>query len=394
MAYNILFITPWFPSSPLDGKYNYILHGIEALVRSGNKVSVLVTQPWMPNFFGLMHPAWKRPQLQVDDFDPALNIHLRQYFSIPRYYLHQFSGQLHQFSVAGSIRQLIRAHDIQLIHAHTEQAGFSAASIAKEFKIPSVLTLHGIDTSPHALNTVAKQWHLRNILCGADRVVLVGKPLHAYFASIAGCDDHFRVVPNGFYLPAHLLSSTRKSCDQLLRVISVSNLQEGKGIDLAIKALHHLTISGYNGWTYTIVGDGPELDPLKNIVENLGLTERVFFKGWLHHDQALQLLAEADIFLLPSYREAFGVAYLEAMAMGLLTIGVQGQGPEAFISHGETGYLVPPQDTEAIFRVLRSAIEDWDNALRISAMGREHARNNFTWEKYAEKLKMVYSEVV
>jgi glycosyltransferase involved in cell wall biosynthesis len=70
------------------------------------------------------------------------------------------------------------------------------------------------------------------------------------------------------------------------------------------------------------------------------LDSKVELAGARPHEEIPQYLAAADVFILPSYREAFGIAYLEAMAAGLLVVGVRDQGPSAFIEHGISGLLV------------------------------------------------------
>ena len=388
----ILCVTPWFPNVPTAGHYNYIYHSVDALRRAGHDVTVLVTRPWTPRVFRHIHPDWDRKPLKQELFDPSLNLNVCHYLSIPRNYCYELSGPLYRLGTAHHIRRLIKEHDIQVVHAHTEPVGYAAVPLAHEAGIPAVLTLHGINMAQRMLNTTLKRERVRTTLTDADRVVLVGEPLREYFAALAGWDDHFRVVPNGFFFPEVCRTETRFQQDAPLRIVSVSNLHEGKGIDLNLQALAGLNQYGLRDWHYMIVGGGRERDNLEAMVRDLGLGEQVVFLGLLPHDQVFSALTDADVFLLPSYREAFGIAYLEAMAAGLVTIGVQGQGPEAFIRDGETGYLVPPRDVQAITNLLYTIINDKNEAGRIADAGREHVRQNFTWERHAEKLTAVFTE--
>lgn len=393
MAFRILCITPWFPNTPHEQSGNFIFRSVESLVRAGNRVTVLVTRPWTPKIFGLLHSDWIRPALRTEKFDPALNIQVSHYPSIPRNYFCEYAGELFRLGTDRVVRRLVREFSPHLVHVHTELPAFGAVAVGRELNKPVVVTLHGINCAPRALNTNRKRAILRGTLDGAARVVLVGEPLRSYFAPLAGRDDHFRVVPNGFHLPEMWESRRKNRVGNTLKIISVSNLHEGKGIELNIDALALLRKSGCRDWTYAIVGGGQERARLEARVKALDLNDNVSFCGPRTHDQAMAFLKEADVFLLPSYREAFGVAYLEAMAAGILTIGVQGQGPEAFIRHGETGYLVPPRDVEAIYRLLRSITDNRKTAERIAAAGQEYVRREFTWDRHADKLLTVYAEV-
>lgn len=393
MAFRILCITPWFPNTPHEQSGNFILHSVESLVKAGNRVKVLVTRPWTPTIFGLLHPDWNRPALRTEEFDSSLNIEVVHYPSIPRNYFCEYAGQLFRLGTDITIRRLVREFSPHVIHVHTELPAFGAVRVGSELNRPVVVTLHGINCAPRLLNTARKSAILRGTLDGASRVVLVGESLRSYFAPLASHADHFRVVPNGFHLPERSGSRRRNKADNTLRIISVSNLHEGKGIELNIEALALLKKSGCTDWHYVIVGGGQERRQLAAKVKALDLNDTIAFRGPLPHDQAMALLKDADVFLLPSYREAFGVAYLEAMAAGLLTIGVRGQGPEAFIRHGETGYLVPPRDAEAIYRQLRSIIDNREEADRIAVAGQDHVRREFNWDRHADKLMAVFSEV-
>jgi glycosyltransferase involved in cell wall biosynthesis len=175
----------------------------------------------------------------------------------------------------------------------------------------------------------------------------------------------------------------------------VGNLQEGKGIDLTLTALARLQDAGINGWHYRVVGDGVERAQLEAMSNSLDLGDHVTFAGAIAHHEVPEALIKSDVFVMPSYREAFGIAYLEAMSMARIAIGVQGQGPSQFIRNGETGFLVPPKDIKALADLLR-AIVTGDRARwrTIAAAGALEARSNWSWDAHARSLERVFSEIV
>jgi glycosyltransferase involved in cell wall biosynthesis len=177
------------------------------------------------------------------------------------------------------------------------------------------------------------------------------------------------------------------------RLVSVSNLHEGKGIDITLEALAILDAQGKRDWTYTIVGDGAERRALAASADSLGLGDRVRFAGAQRHDAVFRTLMECDVFVLPSYREAFGIAYLEAMACGLPTIAVRGQGPGAFIEDGRTGFLVAPRSAEAVAACLAQIMSRPEAARAIGERARARAQE-YTWDAHALRLLEVYSEAI
>ncbi len=392
MKLKVLCITPWFPNVPTDSLGSYIYRSCEALIGADVSIVTLVVRPWTPRIFGLFYEDWIRPRLQKERFSSLLNLHINHYLSIPRNFFYNLSLSLYRFGTERMIRELVHRHHIQIIHAHTEIPGTGAVRIAKKLSVPVIITLHGISTSKRILNTEKKQNSLKKTLSHADRVVLVGEPLRSYFSPLAGRDDHFRIVHNGFFLPHQ--GYYRKEHRKRLKIISVANLHEGKGIDLTIQALARVEKAGFVHWTYDVVGGGSERVNLEALVKSLGLMHKIFFHGGQPHDKALGLLKEADVFLLPSYRESFGIANLEAMGAGLLSIGVRGQGTEAFIKDGLTGFLVPPHDVDAITNLLIEIMSQKIDWKKIATAGYEYAHKEFTWNAHAQKLIKVYEEIL
>lgn len=391
----VLYLTPWFPRHPQEQSGNFILDSIEAMQGFGHEVKVVITQPWRPRFARYLNPDWRPIVIDTEAYPPSLRPKSVYHLSIPRNFFRSISNRLYRYTVTPVLRKAVAIFKPDLIHAHNELPAYAALCATSDGALPTIATLHGIDIQTRLQSKNYRSFQ-RTVLTEVDRVILVGEPLRAPYANLAGRSDHFRVVPNGFRLPpagAGRLRAERQMCDSL-RLISVSNLHEGKGIDLNLKALASLRRSENLAWRYMVVGEGRERGPLEILAAELGIDDRVRFVGACEHDEVYNHLLEADIFVLPSYREAFGIAYLEAMACGLLTIGVDGQGPSAFIHHGETGLLVPPHDAEALTRCLKKALESPIWMQSIAAAGRRHVLNEYSWQRHAERLTAVYRELV
>lgn len=275
---------------------------------------------------------------------------------------------------------------------HTEGLAPAIVPICRQERKPVAVVVHGLNTSHAFMEAPRQRVRIQGALAAANRVVLVGEPLRDYFGRYVGRDDHFRVVPNGVAVPEGAPVSVLGD-GKPLRLVCVANLQEGKGIDLALRALARLKDEGKSNWSYLIVGEGPERGALERLVDELALGSHVKFGGSLQNAQVMQRLAQCDVFVLPSYREAFGVAYLEAMATGLIAIGVQGEGPSQFIRHGETGLLVAPHSIEAVADAIRPMLDGERSPYRaMAAAGAREARRDWSWERHAGALERVLDE--
>ena len=124
---------------------------------------------------------------------------------------------------------------------------------------------------------------------------------------------------------------------------------------------------------YVVIGDGPEREPLRRLAAELGVADRVELTGQLPHARALARARRCALFAMPSVDEAFGVAYVEAMAGGLPAIGARGEpGPEDIAAAGGGIRLVAPGDHAALAAAIGALIDDPD-ALR--ALGDRRPRD-------------------
>jgi glycosyltransferase involved in cell wall biosynthesis len=142
---------------------------------------------------------------------------------------------------------------------------------------------------------------------------------------------------------------------------------------------------------WLVIGKGPELPRLRALAAERGLSGRVEFAGELPPDTALEELAGCHVMAMPSVDEAFGVAYVEALAHGVPAIGCRGEGgPEDIAALGDGMLLVPPRDPAALADAIRRALED--ETLRERA--RETARRHFTWEACGSATVAAYEDAL
>ena len=132
-------------------------------------------------------------------------------------------------------------------------------------------------------------------------------------------------------------------------LVTVGRLVRRKNLGSLLTALHRL---GLPDVRLLVIGEGPERANLEAQARELGIAERVQFRGFVAEETKYQLLAAADLFVLPSLHEAFGLVYLEAMHCGLPVVATVPGGHEDFLSDGRTGFLVPRDDAGALLRAM------------------------------------------
>lgn len=158
---------------------------------------------------------------------------------------------------------------------------------------------------------------------------------------------------------------------------------------LAVLAKSHPTLR------YVIVGEGPERVALEGLAARLGVVERVEFRGQLPHAEAIAVARRCTLFAMPSTEEAFGVAYIEAMAGGVPAIGCRGEpGPEEIAAAGDGFVLVPPGDIERLTQRIDELLSDPQRLREASIRARETVAANFSWRRCGEQTVAAYEHAL
>ncbi|HEY3021486.1 MAG TPA: glycosyltransferase [Solirubrobacteraceae bacterium] len=264
-----------------------------------------------------------------------------------------------------------------LVHAHNAVPAGDAARRSR-LPVPLVVSVHGGDVLFTAPRAAGGERAVRATL-GAARLTLANSAGIAALAERHGA-PRTRVVHLGTDLPPAAAEP-----DDARSVVSVGHLVARKRHADVLRALATL-----RDVRYVVIGDGPERPALEALARELGVDAR--FLGQLPHDRALAVARRCAVLAMPSVDEAFGVAYVEAMAAGMPAIGAAGEpGPQEI---GDGLLCVAPGDVEALAGTLRDLLDDPAWRRDVGARARRTVLERFTWERCGRETVAAYEEAL
>lgn len=291
-------------------------------------------------------------------------------------------------SLGAALRALRRDFPYDLVHAHNAvPAADAVLRTAAGRAAPLVVSVHGGDIFHTARRSAAGERAVRQALTRA-RLVLANSAGTAAHAQALGAREP-RVVRLGTDLP-------RTGADPFEHptIVTVAHLDPRKRHADVLRALWLLR-ERHPRARYLVIGDGPQRGALEALARQLGMADRLELAGQLPPGRALALARRAHVFAMPSVDEAFGVAYVEAMAGGLPAIGARGEaGPQEIAALGEGMSLVPPGDVEALAQCLDALLGDVHHRREAGRQARETVERHFTWNACGAATVAAYGEAM
>ena len=302
------------------------------------------------------------------------------------------------------LHQVVHQRGIDIIHAHwTVPMGFVAGLIKAITGCPLVITTHGRDVyvNPQAGAMVAQLWYakpfLRFALRHADRIIAVSHDCARHAVNAGAPQERVTVIYNGVSLQRFAPSDIdtarirkQHGLDEANKVIlTVGSLRSYKGIDILLKSMPGV-LEAIPSAAMLVIGDGTEREALLALRDSLGLQEHVIFAGHIPNVDLAPYENMCDVFVMPSRRESFGIAAIEAMACAKPVIGARVGGLQEIIDNSQTGLLVEPDNIEqlraAIIQVLQQ--EEW--AKRLGQNAHLKVKSAFSWSGVARKTEALY----
>jgi teichuronic acid biosynthesis glycosyltransferase TuaC len=292
-----------------------------------------------------------------------------------------------------ALHRLRGSFPFDLIHAHNAvPAGDAVRRVGTgpyPFDVPLIVSVHGGDVLYTAgRGTAGAEAVARGL--GAARLVLANSQGIAELSRAQGATET-QVVHLGADLPDSQYPSRR---DGPATLVTVAHLVARKRHADVLRALAVLS-PRHPTLRYVIAGEGPERIALEGLAARLEVAERVEFLGQLAPAHALEQAQRCTLFVMPSTEEAFGVAYIEAMAGGVPAIGCRGEpGPEEIAAAGDGLVLVPPGDIERLTQRIDELLSDPHRLREAGQRARATVAANFTWERCGRQTLAAYEQVL
>ena len=205
-------------------------------------------------------------------------------------------------------------------------------------------------------------------------------------------DERIAVIPNAVATgaPAPFDEELRRSlgaADGMPLVLTTARLEPQKGLPHLLDAAMMVPDA-----SFVVAGEGPDRAALEARIAALGLAGRVRLLG--HRDDVRQLLAVADLFVLPSLNEGLPLSVLEAMGAGVPVVATSAGGTAEIVRDGVTGVLVPPGDAGALADAIRSLLSDRARSTRLAAAGRDLVGREHSASAMAAATARLYEDIL
>jgi N-acetyl-alpha-D-glucosaminyl L-malate synthase BshA len=335
---------------------------------------------------------------RLGEYQPGLTFHRVE---TPAYPL--FREPQYVLSLANKIVQVSRHERLDVVHAHYAIPHATAAYLARQIlaascreRVPSVITtLHGTDitllgSDPSYSETVAF------CIDQSDGVTAVSASLKADTYRELAVKTDIRVIPNFLNCAVHFRVDAgplkaRVIGDPDAKVlIHISNFRPVKRVTCVIEIFERVRRSVPTAHLL-MVGDGPDLDRAARLARELGLEQCVHFLG--AQDQVQQLLSIADVFLLPSVQESFGLAALEAMACDVPVVASRVGGLPEVIEHGCNGFLHALDDLDGMAASAVALLADPNLHARVAEAARTTVHTRFCADRIVPLYEAYYEDV-
>jgi N-acetyl-alpha-D-glucosaminyl L-malate synthase BshA len=333
---------------------------------------------------------------RLGDYQPGLCFHRVQTPSYPL-----FREPQYLLSLANKIVEVARDERLDIVHAHYAVPHATAAYLGRQIlasthpAVPRVITtLHGTDIT---LLGSDRSYSETVAFCiqQSDGVTAVSESLRQDTIRELGVTREIRVVPN--FLDC---SATRRREVPSLRarlapageklLIHVSNFRPVKRITTVVEVFARVRQRVRS--RLIMVGDGPELSGAQRLARTLGIAENIEFLG--EQDQVVPLLSAADVFLLPSAQESFGLAALEAMACEVPVVASRVGGLPEVVENGSSGFLHELDDLDGMAGSIVRLLTDDSLHRRAAAAARKIAQDRFCDSKIVPLYEAYYEEVL
>ena len=292
------------------------------------------------------------------------------------------------------LTRYMRREQIDLVHAHMYRSNVPATIAARAARVPAVICqIHNVDS----WDTPRQRWMDRLLCRWRHAIVAVSERVRRdVIASLNVPAERTRVIYNGVETERFADGSLREPTRQALglrpsdlAIVYHHRLVDQKNPGILLKIASRIA-ARRRGVRVLVAGDGPRREGLERAAAEQGLADRLRFLG--KRDDVPALLQASDLAILPSFKEGFSNALLEALAAGLPVVATDVGGNAEAIEHGKSGWIVPPHNDAAFLSAVAELV---DSPAERKRMAREASRRaeRFSLERMVAEVEALYEEL-
>ena len=303
---------------------------------------------------------------------------------------------------ARQIGRILKDENPDVVHTHLFEPSLVGLTVAKRKGRKTVLTRHHSDAIHVIESGVKRKFYLmleHYISRKSDHIIAPSRMVRDILVEKEGVpDEKVSVIPYG-QTTERFDAVTRERIEAVrnelsmakrLALVCVSRLFHRKGHVYLFEALGDLVREGLDATLY-LVGDGDYRPQLEQAAAKFGISDRVVFLGW--RDDALTVMAAADVIVHPSLEDALSSAVIEAVMLERPIVATDISGVRDSLDDGKYGTIVPPADAEAFREGLRSVLSDIDTARRRAATGRKYLLEYMDAKRVAAEHVKIYQRL-
>ncbi len=323
--------------------------------------------------------------------DTALeNVHYHE-VEVGNYPLFQFPPYC--LALASRMADVATLYSLDLLHVHYAIPHSVSALLAQQMlsmkrQLPFITTLHGTDVT--LVGSEPSYFPITKFAIEkSDRVTVVSDFLRRETRDVFGVDRSIELIHNFVNCQLYRPSPERRRKERP-RLLHISNFRPVKRIRDCVQIL--AAVRKHVDAELWMAGDGPDRSPAERLAHELGVAAHVRFLGKQDHIE--RLLPSADVLLMPSEREAFGLAALEAMACAVPPVAARSGGVEELITDGVDGFLAPVGDIDRLAEATLKLLTDPVLHAQMAGAARKTAEQRFATDAIIPQYERLYQELI
>jgi glycosyltransferase involved in cell wall biosynthesis len=302
--------------------------------------------------------------------------------------------------------KILRELGVDIVHAHGYRclSSFQAVYVSHSREVPSVLTPHGIYPSRSFVNGLAKSFFDKSLgrllLDFSDRIVALSEHNRRLISNLGASEDKIVIAPNGVDVEEYTsLRRSKRTLEELHSggpiLLYVGRIDWNKRVDKIVEALPAI-LKDFPSAKLVVVGPDYSncVNELRDVSRKLKVEDSLVITGNVPREKLLEFYSVANVFVLPSSYEGFGLSMLEAMCCKIPVIASPSGGPGDILNDRTHALLLKESSPDEISRLVRAVLTDYSLREELVKNAFELVETKYTWKIVVDQLEKVYGRTI